>query len=128
MVLFFFFSSRRRHTRLVSDWSSDVCSSDLTIPGGRIDGGGSSLPHGKRAAFDDARKRTAAKPARERNGGSLRESGRSSGDGLKSSQQRNYGNQCGDAGAGDGAGNRETAGVAKKRRRECAQRRTAAGD
>src|SRR5262249_34088826 len=26
--LFFFFSSRRRHTRLVSDWSSDVCSSD----------------------------------------------------------------------------------------------------
>src|SRR5262249_59318314 len=28
----FFFSSRRRHTRLVSDWSSDVCSSDLTHP------------------------------------------------------------------------------------------------
>src|SRR5215213_11457852 len=27
--IFFFFSSRRRHTRLVSDWSSDVCSSDL---------------------------------------------------------------------------------------------------
>src|SRR5258706_4519128 len=29
----FFFSSRRRHTRLVSDWSSDVCSSDLDIQG-----------------------------------------------------------------------------------------------
>src|SRR5258706_4863866 len=29
LVSFFFFSSRRRHTRLVSDWSSDVCSSDL---------------------------------------------------------------------------------------------------
>src|SRR2546426_10258900 len=28
--LFFFFSSRRRHTRLQGDWSSDVCSSDLT--------------------------------------------------------------------------------------------------
>src|SRR5690242_21153504 len=28
MVLFFF-SSRRRHTRLTCDWSSDVCSSDL---------------------------------------------------------------------------------------------------
>src|SRR5262249_61406874 len=27
----FFFSSRRRHTRLVSDWSSDVCSSDLDV-------------------------------------------------------------------------------------------------
>src|SRR5262249_59028390 len=29
MPVLFFFSSRRRHTRLVSDWSSDVCSSDL---------------------------------------------------------------------------------------------------
>src|ERR1035438_10586701 len=27
--LFCFFSSRRRHTRCLSDWSSDVCSSDL---------------------------------------------------------------------------------------------------
>src|SRR5256885_9990310 len=27
----FFFSSRRRHTRLQGDWSSDVCSSDLLI-------------------------------------------------------------------------------------------------
>src|SRR5262250_3438468 len=26
---FFFFSSRRRHTRYLGDWSSDVCSSDL---------------------------------------------------------------------------------------------------
>src|SRR5260370_15218584 len=29
MCLFFFFSSRRRHTRFKCDWSSDVCSSDL---------------------------------------------------------------------------------------------------
>src|SRR5688500_20342585 len=28
-LCFFFFSSRRRHTRLQGDWSSDVCSSDL---------------------------------------------------------------------------------------------------
>src|SRR3712207_8158178 len=27
--IFFFFSSRRRHTRYWRDWSSDVCSSDL---------------------------------------------------------------------------------------------------
>src|SRR3712207_5608193 len=27
--MFFFFSSRRRHTRYWRDWSSDVCSSDL---------------------------------------------------------------------------------------------------
>src|SRR5256885_10964763 len=32
----YFFSSRRRHTRLQGDWSSDVCSSDLTsLVGGR---------------------------------------------------------------------------------------------
>src|SRR6266480_6418705 len=29
ICMFFFFSSRRRHTRLTCDWSSDVCSSDL---------------------------------------------------------------------------------------------------
>src|SRR5256885_5035254 len=29
LCVFFFFSSRRRHTRLQGDWSSDVCSSDL---------------------------------------------------------------------------------------------------
>src|SRR5437868_9671814 len=30
MSTIFFFSSRRRHTRSKRDWSSDVCSSDLT--------------------------------------------------------------------------------------------------
>src|SRR5215211_8166043 len=30
VTLLFFFSSRRRHTRSLCDWSSDVCSSDLT--------------------------------------------------------------------------------------------------
>src|SRR6266487_3067215 len=29
MIVCFFFSSRRRHTRWTGDWSSDVCSSDL---------------------------------------------------------------------------------------------------
>src|SRR6266550_3921276 len=32
-TLFFFFSSRRRHTRCSRDWSSDVCSSDLLDDG-----------------------------------------------------------------------------------------------
>src|SRR5256885_10708041 len=36
-VLFFFFSSRRRHTRLQGDWSSDVCSSDLDIMADPLD-------------------------------------------------------------------------------------------
>src|SRR5699024_8844754 len=30
-LVFFFFSSRRRHTRSKRDWSSDVCSSDLLV-------------------------------------------------------------------------------------------------
>src|SRR6266850_7394886 len=35
-MIFFFFSSRRRHTRLQGDWSSDVCSSDLVELGDQI--------------------------------------------------------------------------------------------
>src|SRR5437588_6721012 len=31
LICFFFFSSRRRHTRSLCDWSSDVCSSDLVL-------------------------------------------------------------------------------------------------
>src|SRR5690242_21146815 len=41
----FFFSSRRRHTRLTCDWSSDVCSSDLG-KGVCFDSGGLSLKPG----------------------------------------------------------------------------------
>src|SRR2546426_3013625 len=36
--MFFFFSSRRRHTRLQGDWSSDVCSSDLKNPDWQLPG------------------------------------------------------------------------------------------
>src|SRR5439155_8374532 len=41
-ISFFFFSSRRRHTRWPRDWSSDVCSSDLVFAREertRLDGG-----------------------------------------------------------------------------------------
>src|SRR3990167_8385690 len=34
MDVLVFFSSRRRHTRFDCDWSSDVCSSDLSFSGG----------------------------------------------------------------------------------------------
>src|SRR2546426_9317081 len=50
VMLFFFFSSRRRHTRLQGDWSSDVCSSDLAAQrwhaadGGRRSQGARGLP------------------------------------------------------------------------------------
>src|SRR2546430_3471813 len=36
-ITFFFFSSRRRHTRFDCDWSSDVCSSDLSVKHQRTD-------------------------------------------------------------------------------------------
>src|SRR6266571_1210112 len=39
----FFFSSRRRHTTLPCDWSSDVCSSDLLLPWFGLDGGVTEL-------------------------------------------------------------------------------------
>src|SRR2546427_6957797 len=45
-IFFFFFSSRRRHTRFDCDWSSDVCSSDLSHDcpdcGSRVQGTGFS--------------------------------------------------------------------------------------
>src|SRR2546427_6620371 len=45
--IFFFFSSRRRHTRFDCDWSSDVCSSDLTSPRAR----GASIPSPRTTAL-----------------------------------------------------------------------------
>src|SRR5256886_11256645 len=41
--LFFFLSSRRRHTRFDCDWSSDVCSSDLDKIGHGVDRSCSAL-------------------------------------------------------------------------------------
>src|SRR5690625_5391844 len=43
-AIFFFFSSRRRHTRWPRDWSSDVCSSDLAQP--LIEQGLIHIPYG----------------------------------------------------------------------------------
>src|SRR6202167_3057402 len=42
--IFFFFSSRRRHTRCHGDWSSDVCSSDLPWYAGLVSWSGRSVP------------------------------------------------------------------------------------
>src|SRR5215204_6405301 len=60
LTVFFFFSSRRRHTRSLCDWSSDVCSSDLGT--GRNRG-----PEGERArARPGAAGRDGADRAHER--------------------------------------------------------------
>src|SRR5690242_69227 len=56
MTLLFFFSSRRRHTRLTCDWSSDVCSSDLDEDADDHQGGNDSrgewTTHGKAALVE----------------------------------------------------------------------------
>src|SRR5438093_9338094 len=54
----FFFSSRRRHTRLVSDWSSDVCSSDLVLE--RPPVGGERQSRSVRDGSDSRRGRSGA--------------------------------------------------------------------
>src|SRR2546426_6147320 len=46
-MYFFFFSSRRRHTRLQGDWSSDVCSSDLVF-GTNSEANSMSVPEKRR--------------------------------------------------------------------------------
>src|SRR5256885_3391989 len=48
LPLVFFFSSRRRHTRLQGDWSSDVCSSDLM---GTYHDAMNGMQRGKNAIF-----------------------------------------------------------------------------
>src|SRR6266513_3807316 len=60
--LFFFFSSRRRHTRSKRDWSSDVCSSDLA----------------EQRAFADARGAQAIEQARTTNAAIAGDTSRSS--------------------------------------------------
>src|SRR6266513_3881643 len=58
-ALYFFFSSRRRHTRSKRDWSSDVCSSDLQGAGARARAeaapGAETLQAGNRKAHREAR-------------------------------------------------------------------------
>src|SRR6266496_5162939 len=46
---FVFFSSRRRHTRSLRDWSSDVCSSDLAADEAMSFGGGTQFSEGREA-------------------------------------------------------------------------------
>src|SRR5699024_11279908 len=53
MVTLFFFSSRRRHTRSKRDWSSDVCSSDLTTAGQIAHLRGTPTPDGRHRAIVD---------------------------------------------------------------------------
>src|SRR5258707_11412876 len=89
---FFFFSSRRRHTRYWRDWSSDVCSSDLL-----------RLPGSVKAVFSERLRLTLPERAervlhriRETRGGRLYDSrfgSRGRGEGLRS-EERRVGKEC----------------------------------
>src|SRR5437879_7884444 len=59
-IIFFFFSSRRRHTRYIGDWSSDVCSYDLSSFWRE---GGSSTPRYSRSKTSRPRARAPRKRA-----------------------------------------------------------------
>src|SRR2546422_10704631 len=61
MFCFFFFSSRRRHTRCSRDWSSDVCSSDLKAhPAAGMPNDGSAEPYTLATAYASAARRLGA--------------------------------------------------------------------
>src|SRR5205085_9494037 len=60
-VLWFFFSSRRRHTRFDCDWSSDVCSSDLGGGGGEVQRGDGADDEGDRRL--ERRRQVGERPA-----------------------------------------------------------------
>src|SRR5437588_357733 len=60
-LLVFFFSSRRRHTRSLCDWSSDVCSSDLS-PAGRTRPGQSGRGVGPLTCRPQSHSRSGASP------------------------------------------------------------------
>src|SRR5437762_12843739 len=85
MGMGFFFSSRRRHTRYIGDWSSDVCSSDLLAEEGcavvyishrleevkHLCHNATILRHGKVVANVDPTRETAASLAKLMVGGDI---------------------------------------------------------
>src|SRR2546421_4350209 len=56
LVVVFFFSSRRRHTRSDRDWSSDVCSSDLYIYDPKTNWRGGEIAGRQVGGYDMARR------------------------------------------------------------------------
>src|SRR5207302_7639665 len=75
-VIFFFFSSRRRHTRFSRDWSSDVCSSDLAD------------------AWGDRRRITTAAARREQDRPARPRARRGASTAASRSEERRVGKEC----------------------------------
>src|SRR5437879_11612439 len=85
--LFFFFSSRRRHTRYIGDWSSDVCSSDLS-PNGSAAGSQRYSPEVNERAAAKTTLRLRERKTPSRNSSSVSSSRRSR------SEERRVGKEC----------------------------------
>src|SRR5438045_6541834 len=66
IVFYFFFSSRRRHTRCLSDWSSDVCSSDLSAQRRTVSADERSAHGGRSAGLSRVQDRLGLEAARRR--------------------------------------------------------------
>src|SRR5438876_4559805 len=90
-VCFFFFSSRRRHTRWTGDWSSDVCSSDLPSPSSLAP----AIEDGDGLLVDDPRDgRPALQDEEGPDGGAPVEIVRGLGLELMRSEERRVGKEC----------------------------------
>src|SRR6266850_6807801 len=122
-MCFFFFSSRRRHTRLQGDWSSDVCSSDLV--GGEKR---QSVEGGRSANDEDVRKRVgeerrealAARSLRRRGDGGVEEvgaaeTGEGRGGAAAAGRQCEDGRRFAHQGGPEGASPREENGAEDRR-------------
>src|SRR5690348_17947885 len=91
LMCFFFFSSRRRHTRWTGDWSSDVCSSDLSSWFARS--GVCSTAGGRRSRSCGATSRSCSRAARTPSSSTtVREGGGSPSVGR--SEERRVGKEC----------------------------------
>src|SRR2546430_5014296 len=91
-IVFFFFSSRRRHTRFDCDWSSDVCSSDLAPRARRFRAGGRTRAQGedlRHWCTLPAKTRTPLLRRATKLGERL-----ASGDRAKRSEERRVGKEC----------------------------------
>src|SRR5437879_12817678 len=97
-MLCFFFSSRRRHTRYIGDWSSDVCSSDLWSRALVVQAARDQLLAGAALAVDQDRRRLAPRQLADQIAESARALGLS--DELRS-EERRVGKECGARWAGE---------------------------
>src|SRR2546430_6276181 len=90
LYAFFFFSSRRRHTRFDCDWSSDVCSSDLPLMSFRLSSA-MRVTSKPIASLRRARRRTYSQLASMPSSGTLRSQPPNTG---SRSEERRVGKEC----------------------------------